>query len=176
MHKPTSDLEFLEMLYTEHYRLVYKLTVSLLRKNNSSLTDAADITQDVFIIAATKIDQLKRHPNPVGWLIEATKLRCSNYFKRRARHKEQLFASLDQHKTTDDDIAMLDTRISLQQVLSPEDYSLVKAYFIEKRPTEEICKKTGMSPNRLRVRMHRLKKYLSTFFVLLVIFASTHNI
>jgi len=176
MFTTSDDVSFMEKLYTENYALVYKLVKHILKQGFASTIDAADITQDVFVVAAKRIDLLKTHPNPVGWLIKTTQYVCKNHMSVYARHDEQLFGTLDLHQNHDDDISALNTRISIEQLLSKEDYALLKAYFIEKQPTEEICRKTGLSPNQLRVRMHRLKKYLSTFFNLLVIFASTHNI
>ena len=176
MFNTGGDVAFLEKLYTENYALVYKLAMRMLRRHSCITTDAADITQDVFILAARRIDLLKAHPNPVGWLLKTTQYVCKNHISAYTRHDEQLFATLDLHRGHDDDIAALHTRLSIEQLLSEEDYALLKAYFIEKQPTEEICRKNGLSPNQLRVRMHRLKKYLSTYFSMLVIFASTRNI
>lgn len=171
-----SDISYLEKLYTENYSMVYKLVTRTLRQYTSTANDASDIVQDVFVLAAKRIDVLRKHPNPVGWLIKTSQYVCMNYVSTYSRHNEQLFETLDLHADCDDAIAEIDTIVSLEQVLKPEEYALLKAYYIEKRPTEEICRETGFSPNLLRVRMHRLKKYLSAFFVLLVIFASNYKI
>ena len=171
-----SDISFLERLYTDHYRLVYKLVARTLRQYGLGTNDAADIVQDVFVLAAKRIDVLRRHPNPVGWLIKTSQYVCMNYSSAYMRHNEQLFETLDLHADQADAISEIDTSVSLEQMLKPEEYALLKAYYIERRPTEEICRETGYSPNLLRVRMHRLKKYLSAFFVFIVIFASNHNI
>ena len=176
MLRRESDAAYLERLYRENYTLVYKLVMRTLRQYTPATNDAADIVQDVFVLAAKRIDVLRSHPNPAGWLIKTAQYVCMNYVSAHSRHGEQLFDSLDLHAVKDDAIAEVDTLVSLEQVLKPEEFELLKAYYIEKRPTEEICRDTGVSPNLLRVRMHRLKKYLSAFFVLLVIFASTHNI
>ena len=170
------DFSFLEKLYAENYALVYKLVTRTLRQHAASTADAADITQDVFILAAKRIDVLRSHPKPVGWLLKTTQYVCRNHISAYRRHGEQLFGSLDLHRSSDDDITELDTRISIEQLLKAEDYALLKAYFVEKQPTEEICRKNGLTPNQLRVRMHRLKKYLSAYFILLVIFAGSRNI
>ena len=155
---------------------MYKLVARTLRQYGLATSDASDITQDVFIHAAKRIDVLRKHPNPVGWLLKTARYVCMNYVSAYSRHNEQLFETLDLQPDQEDAVSEIDTRVSLEQMLKPEEYALLKAYYIEKRSTEEICRNTGYSPNLLRVRMHRLKKYLSAFFVLLVIFASTHNI
>jgi len=176
MLKKDNDASFLEKLYIENYPLVYKLVVRSLKQYGFLHNDAPDIVQDVFVLAAKRIDVLKAHPNPAGWLIKTAQYMCMNYASACARHGEQLFETLDRKADHDDAISEIDTMVSLEQMLKPEEYALLKAYYIEKRPTEEICRDTGFTPNLLRVRMHRLKKYLSTYFILLVIFASSCNI
>ena len=176
MLRKDSNASFLEELYIDNYRLVYKLVTRALRQYGLSTNDASDIVQDVFVLAAKRIDVLRQHPNPVGWLIKTSQYVCMNHSSTYARHNEQLFETLDLHADQEDAISEIDTTISLEQMLKPEEYSLLKAYYIDRRPTEEICRETGFTPNLLRVRMHRLKKYLSAFFIFLVIFASNHNI
>ncbi|MBQ8619714.1 MAG: sigma-70 family RNA polymerase sigma factor [Clostridia bacterium] len=170
------DAVFLERLYTENYALVYKMVLRILRQYASTTNDASDIVQDVFVLAAKRIDVLRTHPNPVGWLIKTAQYVCRNYVSAYSRGHEQLFETLDLHAGPEKDMAKIDTLISLEQMLTPEEFALLKAYYIDQRSTEEICRETGFSPNRLRVRMHRLKKYLSAYFVFLVIFASCNNI
>lgn len=176
MLKMNSDASFLEKLYTEKYALVHKYVISTLRKHGAKTSDAPDLVQEVFVLAAKRIDVLRAHPNPTGWLIKTAQYTCMNYVSANARHREQLFESLELHGKQENAIAEIDTLVSLEQLLKPDEYALLKAYCIEKRSTDDICRETGLSPNRLRVRMHRLRKYLSPFFAFLVIFASTHNI
>ena len=176
MLRVESDAAFLERLYRENYTLVYKLVSRTLRQYTSVTNDASDIVQDVFVLAAKRIDTLREHPNPIGWLIKTSQYVCMNYVSTYSRHSEQFFETLDLHADQENAIAEVDTLVSLEQMLKPEEYELLKAYYVEERPTEEICRDTGMSPNLLRVRMHRLKKFLSPFFVFLVIFASIHEI
>ena len=170
------DAVFLERLYTVNYALVYKMVLRILRQYGLTANDASDIVQDVFVLAAKRIDVLRAHPNPVGWLIKTAQYVCRNYVSAYSRSHEQLFESLDLHTSPEKDMARADVLISLEQMLTPEEFALLKAYYIDQRTTEEICRETGLSPNRLRERMHRLKKYVSACFVFLVIFASTHNI
>lgn len=176
MHRAIDDLAFLENLYTKEYKHVYRLATIRLRFYGMNESDAADITQDVFILCARRIDKVKAHPNPAGWLAKATYFISMNHIRKRAASKVDAVDTYDQFRHPDDQYAELDALVSLEQLLSPEEYALFKAYCIDKRPAAQICRETGISENLLRVRIHRLRKYLSTFFVLLVIFASARNI
>ena len=176
MLKMNSNTSFLEKLYTENYAMVYRFITFTLNRHGGKTSDAPDLVQEVFVLAAKRIDVLRAHPNPAGWLMKTAQYMCMNYVSANARHQEQLFETLELHAEQEDAIAEVDMLVSLEQVLKPDEYALLKAYCIEKRSTEDICRETGLSPNRLRVRMHRLRKYISPYFVFLVIFASAHNI
>ena len=171
-----SDLEFLERLYPEKYKDVYKLIAYKLYHGTRMSTDTADLTQEVFILAAIKIDELRSHPQPINWLYKTAHNLSRNHISMRARHKEQLFGDLSLHGGETEPTKQSDVLISLEQTLSKEDYALLKAYYIDERPIDEISSAYGMTPNALRVRIHRIRKYLSTFFSFLVIFARTYNI
>ena len=176
MLRTDSDASFLEKLYTENYSLVYKFVVYSIGKYGMRQSDVPDLVQDVFVRAARRIDVVRAHPNPKGWLIKTSYYVCKNYISTYVRRGERLFETMDLHADRKDAYSEINTLLSLEQILKPDEYALLKAYYIEERPTEEICRDTGFSPNLLRVRMHRLKKYLTAFFVFLVIFASNHNI
>ena len=158
------------------YKNVYKLIKYDLYQGTRMSADAADLTQEVFILAAIKIDELRSHPKPVNWLYKTAHNLCRNHVSMRARHNEQLFEDIELHGGHDDPHTQSDILMSLEQTLSKEDYELLRAYYIDERPIEEICAATGMTSNALRVRIHRIKKYLSAFFIFFVIFARTYNI
>lgn len=171
-----NDSMFLEKLYLENYDSVYRLTAYLLKRGVQTSADAADVTQEVFVIAAKKIDEVRRHPKPVGWLYKTAFNCCRNHIQACARHKNQLFGSLDLQRAEADSFPLSNLLISLEQTLSKEDYELIRAYYVDERPLEEICARTGLTPNALRVRIHRIKKSLCTFLLFLVIFSMTNNI
>lgn len=171
-----SDAAFLERLYKAHYDSIYKLVKRTLYRYTSSKNDISDVVQDVFVVAAKRIDVLREHPNPVGWLLKTAQYECKGYIRTHFDRKEDLFETLDLYADYEDDFAKQDLLVSLEQMLKPEEYALLKAYCIEKRPVEEISREMGISPNLLRVRMHRLKKYLAAFFTFFVIFIGIYNI
>lgn len=171
-----SDLQYFEHLYLKEYKNIYKLIAYKLYQGTRMSADAADLTQEVFILAAIKIRELRSHPKPVSWLYKTAHNLCRNHVNMRVRHNEQLFADLELHGGSTDPHKHSDLLMSLEQTLREEDYALLKAYYIDERPIEEICANTGMTSNALRVRIHRIKEYLSTFFIFLVIFARTYNI
>lgn len=169
MNKRQNDEQLLESLYIAHYRTVYRLIANRLYQRAGTYADADDLTQEVFIFAAKRIDTLRAHPNPAGWLLKTAHFMAMNHIHSKAQHKEQLFHSLDLHGVCGDLLAA-ETDASLQSMLSPEDYALLHAYCVEERPHEEICRQFGLSQPALRMRISRLRKFLMQNFTFLVTF------
>ena len=114
MFHALSDSAFLEKLYKEKYKDVYKLAFYTLKKYPFASLDAADITQEVFICAAQHIDVLRRHPNPTGWLYKTTCYVCKNRVRNGSSSREQLFADLSLHEEVSD--TFTDTTLKLNGV------------------------------------------------------------
>ena len=169
MQKRQSDLKLLDSLYCEHHQLVYKLISNRLYRGLGTKADADDLMQEVFIIAGDHISTLRKHPNQVGWLMQTAHNVVRNHIRTKARHKEQLFHSLDLHRSNEDFDA-IDFDATLQNVLNPDDYAILRAYYFDNRPHDEICTKHGLSEAALRVRISRIKKLLKNYFILVVTF------
>ena len=176
MYESLSDAQLLEKLYTENYSLIYRLVVHTLQQYVRTSADAADLTQEVFITAARKIDVLRDHPNPTGWLISTAYYQCKNHVRSISRRREVPDDALILTESDGDAFASSDIRLSISQILGQRDYALLVAYCMEKRPAEEICREYGLSPAALRVRIHRLRKILSTLLVLIVTFDKIRHI
>jgi len=189
MSKTTVELSCLEQLYDEHFAMLYRLACNQLNRYTGSATDAPDMVQDVFLLAANKWPMLKEHPNPVGWLIKATYLVCmnhaeaqyrqqhkANHYKDRVLQKQPKAYGTLYTEAVEDDTSAQDVLISLEQMLKPEDYEILKAYCIDKRSMEDITRETGLSAVALRVRIHRIRQEIAKIFILLVTFLASRNI
>lgn len=189
MNNTSSELPCLEQLYFDYFSLLYRLACNQLYRYTGSNADAADMVQEVFLLAARKWSTLKDHPNKVGWLIKATNLLCMNHAQAQYRQqaKEQKIKNRIIHKqpkafgtlyseAVEDDTAAQDILISLEQVLRPFDYEIIKAYCIENKSMEEISQQTGISTAALRVRLHRIRQEIAKIFILIVTILASRNI
>lgn len=176
MSDPLNDCQFLEKLYTENYTLIYRVILRTLHQYTRKTSDAADLTQEVFIRAAKKISILRSHNNPTGWLIKTAYNLCKNYVRTTSAHNELLGDSISEEPSPSDDIHLSDLRMTLEQALSPDDYRLLEAYCLKNMPREQICEEFHISNAALRVRIHRLRKILKTILILTVTFAVSWNI
>lgn len=123
------------------------------------------------------------------WRSKATNLLCMNHAQAQYRQqaKEQKIKNRIIHKqpkafgtlyseAIEDDTAAQDILISLEQVLRPFDYEIIKAYCIENKSMEEISQQTGISTAALRVRLHRIRQEIAKIFILLVTILASRNI
>ena len=175
MYKKNSDAQFLESLFREYYSSIYKLVANRLYRNLGTQSDVDDLTQEVFIIAGKHIDELRNHPNQAGWLMRAANYVVKNHVRAKTRRNEQLFHSLDFHRS-DESFDAVEFDATLQKVLKPEDYEILHAYYIAERPHDEICSKYHLSEAALRMRISRIKKNLGQFFIFLVTIILRQNI
>jgi len=184
-----SDLHDLEQLYLSCSKLLYRVAYDQLYTTLGHADAAADIVQNVFLLAGRKWESVKNCSNQRGWMIKATRYLCYNYIRTRYSQQEKGRRSIERmlsHQphiygklytnATEDPFAAQDILISLEQVLSKEDYGILKAVCLDERPYLEVSQRTGLSEIALRVRIYRLRKELKNFFVTLVTFLFCQNI
>lgn len=189
MSHTNAELHDLEQLYILYSKQLYRLACNRLYSKTGSTTDAADIVQSVFLLAGRRWDVLKNHSNPGGWLAKATNYLCSNYAQAYNRREEKDQRSIEQliaqqpraygklyTSAADDEFAAQDVLLTLEEVLSKEDYNILKSFCLDNLSVAEISHKTGISETALRVRIHRLRRYLEKYFVILVTFLMSQNI
>ncbi|MDO5300581.1 MAG: sigma-70 family RNA polymerase sigma factor [Clostridia bacterium] len=176
MSEPISDPQFLKRLYENNQQLIYRLILYTLRTHINTVSDADDLTQEVFIVAAKQIEALKNHPNPTGWLVSTAYNLCKNHIRTVIHRNEILCDSPELHAGSDDVFAAYDIQLSMQQILKPEDYEILIEYCIQKRPSDEICDEYSLTPTTLRVRIHRLRRNLLHHLILLVTIGAIRHI
>lgn len=162
---------WLAQLYEENYRRVYRLAVYRLRQGSGRIEEAEDVVQEVFCRAIQH--EVWQHENPVGWLIVAANNVCSEMYKehvRRGKRQEKLEQKIKAAKPAEvrtlfDGAAPSETEISdimmtFEKSLSSEDAALIKEYCLDDTPIEDISRRTGLSADHIRVKIHRIRKLL----------------
>ena len=157
----------LEKLYKEMYSV-------LLCYANAALKDKAlaeEAVQDTFRIACAKVGELSASENPRGWLMLTLKnvLRNTN---RELAALNQLFVSAvsiddeivletyasgtDYEKRIEDD----EVSILYSDLLSPDEYRLLKRIVLQKYTIRDAAKELGISIESCKKRIQRIKKKL----------------
>lgn len=165
--------EWLEKLHNVHHATLLMLARNRLRAATGSTSEAEDVVQEVFLLAAEK--NIQNVPNPSGWLIKATTILCMKRVEHIVRDgvKEQRFIQqkLDQSadrsvyaiERDESEIDSLLWLLFLEQVLSEKEWELMRKYCLLKIPLEEIAAEMGVSVSKLKVQICRIRKKLRKF-------------
>lgn len=162
--------QWLEALHAKHHATLLRLAQNRLRRYTGSIDAAEDVIQDVFELALRK--DIRDVENPLGWLIKATQNLCMQRYDRTGRDAEleQRFIQNKLDQSTDRSVYAVEREesetdvllwmILLEQMLSPDDWELLRKYCLEGVPMEAIAKEMNEPVNRLYVRIHRIRKKL----------------
>ena len=71
-----------EELYTNCYWLVYRYVRHMIEKD---LAAAEDVTQEVFLVAYQKWQEVRRHPNQKGFLLLTAKNKLKKWYEGRKK-------------------------------------------------------------------------------------------
>ena len=166
---------WLEDLHAAHYATLLRLAQNRLRRLTGNIDDAEDVVQDAFLLAAEK--DIHRLDNPLAWLMKTTSNLCLQRMDRvkKENGKEQRFI---QHKLVgssertvyavereDSETDVLLWLLLLEQSLSPEDWEIMKKYCLKGVPLDDLAAEMGVPPNRLKVKIHRIRKKLEKISV-----------
>lgn len=164
MDKETKDKFFWELM-EENYEKVYVF----LRKGNIDKAFAEDVVQETFLEAYRKAELLAEHPNRLGWLYTAAKLKMIKMLSKRENawslddenitiDKEYSLGKLKPFKEWDfDEIELAET---IKTSVSEEEYEMIRDYYLNGYTAVEVADKYGLDKGGFRMRMSRLKKKL----------------
>lgn len=165
---------WLEKLHAAHYVTLLRLAQNRLFAMTGSSSEAEDVVQDVFVLAAEK--DIQHLENPLRWLMKATVNLCHER-TRRAYHETEkgqrlVRAKLDHSadrsvlsfERQESETEALELLLALEQTLSPEDWNILRLYCLEKVPIDELSAKLNLPINTLRVRICRIRKKYQKIF------------
>lgn len=119
---------------------------------------AKDCTQEVFMILFEKLDKLKLSENIRAWLYRTADNVMKNY---RKKHKETV--PYDDVTEVSEDVYSVET--PFEDIISEEEYELLKAYYIDGEDIEIISQRLGISKTATAQRIHRIKAKIKTKYM-----------
>ncbi len=119
---------------------------------------AKDCTQEVFLILFKKIDKLKLSENIRAWLYRTADNVMKNY---RKKNKETV--SYDDVTEVSEDVYSVET--PFENIISKEEYELLKAYYIDEDDIEIISQRLGISKATAAQRIHRIKAKIKAKYI-----------
>ena len=130
--------------------------------------EAQDISQEVFIKAYSKLGQLKWPHKFRSWLYTIVSNECKRWLHKHSKEREQEvlwedvpvedLEELAVRAHSDEDIRL--TVRSAMETLPPANQLAVSLYYMSDLSVREIAEFMGISPNNVKVRLHRARKQL----------------
>ncbi|MGD8375734.1 MAG: sigma-70 family RNA polymerase sigma factor [Acidobacteriota bacterium] len=147
------DAAAFAMLYRRFGRLVHAVLLSRLPPD-----DAADLTQDVFTQAWSRLHTLRKPSAFAGWVAAIARRRAADHLRSRIPHDELDDGLPEAERQT----GTLQAREVLAAIRSlPETYrETLLLRLVEGHSGPEIATLTGLTPGSVRVNLHRGFKLL----------------
>lgn len=156
-----SQRQFLSELCNKHYNGLFKYACTL-----TSAQDAEELMQELFLLAARRIDKLMESPKPDGWLAKSLVFLAKNWRARqniRQKHEAGPIEN-DTQIPASEETGNVDVELSLQKTLTPQDYDLYRMVYYEGYTMKEAAARLGATPAATWKRMERLRKRLRNHF------------
>ncbi len=168
------ESDFLFQLYHQHFPALYGHAITLLKLHNFDTALfhelAQELVQDTFHTASEKVDVLKAHPNPGGWLMVALKFKFKE-FQRQAYSDSQrlvLISALPRDmadprsdvNSCQSDMEFRGDAALIRQHLSPEDLELFEMVALNHVSHREAAEKLGITIWASQKRLERIRKDL----------------
>ncbi len=149
----------IERLVAEHHQAVYRYAYRLA----GSVPDAEDLTQQTFLIAQQKLDQLRNVESAKGWLFAILR---NSFLKDRQRQRPVSEATLqldiDSIPAEIPDEVEIDSE-RLQEAINelPENFRVVLVmFYFEECSYREIAESLGLPIGTVMSRLARAKGHL----------------
>ena len=115
-----------------------------------------DLVQDVFLTAYRQLDNLRDDNAFGGWLATIARNRANDYHRRSVDTEE---LTEDHHGQSDSDANAMEILMIIQTL--PEAYrETLVLRLVEGMTGPEIAERTGLTPDSVRVNLHRGTKML----------------
>lgn len=147
--------EFFEKLYLDWYkallRYIYRLTLDK--------QAAEEILQETFLTAYKKIEFLRRHENPSGWLYVTAKNITRNYLRKMRNPDAVLYLeNYKQPSVNEESIKDI-----LPDFFTKEEADIITRYYRDRQSVSEIAQDYGISLSACKMRLKRTRDKLKKF-------------
>jgi RNA polymerase sigma-70 factor (ECF subfamily) len=147
----TGDADAFAAVYAAYSRMVHAILVGRIPR-----LDVDDLVQDVFLLAFTRIRELRDPAAFGGWLAAIARNRATDYLRRSHEHVALPDELPGGEAIATDTLAVLDVIRKL-----PEAYrDTLLMRLAEGMSGAEIAERTGLSPGSVRVNLSRGMKLL----------------
>ena len=130
--------------------------------------EAQDISQEVFIKAYRKLNQLKWPHKFRSWLYTIVSNECKMWLRKHSRKREQEvnWEDVSANELTElavcahSDEEMKSTVRNAMKTLPNDNQLVLSLYYMSDLSIKEVASFMGISPNNAKVKLHRARKHL----------------
>lgn len=174
--------EFLEEIEKKYSLLLRYYIRRFLNYNGRAKDIEDDIVQEVLLKAVRDVDKLMAHENVVGWLkrscefsLRSTlrKMRNSREIPSDTVEKLEIKSEKELLKSFDNwsqNITVKEVREAVCELFKEEDQQVFNDYFGNDMTMKETAEKNGMTTDKVRGKISRIRKKLKKYFQLTCIF------
>ena len=151
-----ADKKWIKELYIE----LFPKLLCIAKRRLGDEDEAQNAVQDTFADLIKKIETVRNHPSPEGWLVNALKIFIARKLddqKKRSEHEIALPESYD--PASDEPVYVPHLRDILPSGLTPREKDLLVWYFEMNLDYKEISQRLGVPILTCRTQMHRAKKH-----------------
>jgi len=157
MDEKENGNDLLESVYLDMYHFLYNYANSRLKDPSM----AEEAVQETFRIACCKLEAFRASPNPKGWIVLTLKNVLRNMIRSRARLLKA-FITMDENSISNleapPEAGITDAEYS--DILSPDDYELIKLVEIEGFAINDAAEHFGISVEACKKRVQRATERL----------------
>ena len=158
-----------QQAFTPLVRRYQGMIFSLIRRIVENAEDAEDITQEVFVKIFQSIHRFREESDFSTWIYRIAYNTAISELRKR-RHD---CLSLDEHVTgaEEEELAVAEESATKEEQLRlledlltrlpAADALLITMYYLDEKSIREISRITGLSESNIKVKLHRIRKFLN---------------
>ena len=149
-----ADEKWVNELYTELSPKLFRIA----KRRLGDEDEAQNAVQDTFVDLIKKIETVRDHPNPEGWLVNALKIFIARELDDQKKRSEREIALPEPYDPASDEPAYVPRlRDILPAGLTPREKDLLVWFFEMDLGYKEISQRLGIPILTCRTQMHRAK-------------------
>jgi RNA polymerase sigma-70 factor (ECF subfamily) len=151
--------EFIITQFSNYGRMVLRIAY----QNTSNMSEAEDITQEVFLKLMKEVKSFTDDEHIKAWLIRVTINQCKDYFKSSRVRSNVAFTeeNLSSEYYTDNCLSFADKQVFVELKKLPSKYrNVIYLYYIEEYTVPEIAKILASNENTVSSWLRRAKRKL----------------
>lgn len=154
-----SEEEF-EQIYKANYDDFVRYAISIFKSHGSKYVSvngrAEEAVQEMFAFAWKNRSRMAQSPKPVGWLYKVLAFKVQELLREDrtwVKHLLQISENYGNREYQD-----FHLKAEMEDIISPEDYLLLKHLYIDGYTYTEVCAELGLKKSALAMRLKRIKE------------------